>query len=107
MKHQYLQESAIETRDKEAKEQLNRDKGRLKLLAAEARRAESVNSGKSFKFLENCLTDHTKEIKKHKEDVQRDIDSNVFSHRPTLAIREVSKGVHINGHLGQNNTMEF
>ena len=73
-KHALVQDSAVETRSKEVAEQLNRDKGKLKLLASDTKRSSQVNSFKSAPFLESVLSDHKKVIKKNKDEVVRDIE---------------------------------
>ena len=86
---------------------MNRDKGKLKSLASDSKRSAQVNSFKSATFLGTVLDDHKKVIKKNKDEVMRDIECSVFSHKPTMSIRSVSKGVLIDAHLEEQHQAGF
>ena len=59
-------------------EQRTREIGKLKILASDHKRAESVGANKDLKFLNRILTDYEKSMSKTRDEIKIDLDSNNF-----------------------------
>jgi hypothetical protein len=65
--------------------------GKLKRLVSDQRRSSDPSSQKFMPFLDECIKDHTKDMKKNRLSINEEIEKGTFSARPTLAVRLSAK----------------
>lgn len=106
-KHVKLQESAVSTLQKEVLEQRTRDLGKLKILASDHKRAESVGANKDIEFLGHILNDHNTSMSKKRDEIKTDLDMGNFSALPSCAIKSCLKGFNQESIFGKSSNSTF
>ena len=61
--------------------------GKLKILASDHKRADSVGANKNLKFLNEILIDHKKVMQQNKEEIKVDLDMGNFEEKPGYAVK--------------------